>query len=367
MFKAPYLVNAHGQVNEGVFQSIMLVNYAKIFTHRPFSYLWRPDVSRHPRCSDEAGVTDNCQTLKKQDVDSRKIIETRKTIDSASSVVKSLLDTNPAQVLQRTPFLACALAFSCLVHLSAYSWVESSLQVLETYGDAMSASLRDNISREELGIYSEYIKLELGGIFQISRHWALSNKLIAHIRETLMKVSPKLYKMVQSSLPEGHLIHQQVENPAPIPQHQHQQRRTSSLRNRTQGRALLEMSTSGTGTTTTNDLFSESDTNSPHQISTGSTGYNTPLVENHNDIFQQQQQQQPSSVIAPLSSSNVAAAAAAASAIPGQQISAPEFNEIDFNLMFDGSLSPSSDTGCEWVDKHIFEFDAYSLDPPNTT
>ncbi|GME82376.1 unnamed protein product [Ambrosiozyma monospora] len=51
MFKAPYLVNAHGQVNEGVFQSIMLVNYAKIFTHRPNKMLIPERSSRLERLS----------------------------------------------------------------------------------------------------------------------------------------------------------------------------------------------------------------------------------------------------------------------------------------------------------------------------
>ncbi|GME78506.1 unnamed protein product [[Candida] boidinii] len=122
MYNYPYLVNASGVVNEGVQQASLLTNYAKIFVHRPFSYLWRPDVSKHPKCTDEAGVTDNCETLKRQEVDSRKIIETRKTIESASSVIRSLIDTNPSKILKRTPFFACALAFACLVHLSAYSW-----------------------------------------------------------------------------------------------------------------------------------------------------------------------------------------------------------------------------------------------------
>ncbi|OWB58594.1 binding protein [[Candida] boidinii] len=203
MYNYPYLVNASGIVNEGVQQASLLTNYAKIFVHRPFSYLWRPDVSKHPKCSDEAGVTDNCETLKTQEVDSRKIIETRKTIESASSVIRSLIDTNPSKILKRTPFFACALAFACLVHLGAYSWVDSSISFFDENKNLNLNSLRQNINNEELETYTEYIKLELSGIYAISQHWALSNKLITHIRDTLVKVAPKLYKSVQSSIPEN--------------------------------------------------------------------------------------------------------------------------------------------------------------------
>ncbi|KAH3662359.1 hypothetical protein OGAPHI_005611 [Ogataea philodendri] len=200
-YHSPYLVNSSGFVNEGVQQAVILVNYSKIFMHRPFSYLWRPDVSKHPDLSD-GSKTKDAKSPEKQEADSRKIIETRRTIDSASSVVKLLLDTNPTKILDRTPFFACSLAFSCLVHLSAYSWVESSLTVLDDSSSELS-SLRDSISSEELETYTEYIKLELGGIFQISRHWALSAKLVQHIKETLKKVSPKLFAKVQASIPES--------------------------------------------------------------------------------------------------------------------------------------------------------------------
>ncbi len=49
-----------------------------------------------------------------------------------------------------------------------------------------------------------------------------------------------------------------------------------------------------------------------------------------------------------------------------QQSSTPSsgFNDMDLNLMTDDNylfLSPTSDTGCDWVDKHVFEFDAYNI------
>jgi hypothetical protein len=195
----PFLINKFGIVNDGVFEAIMLLNYARIFTHRPFSYLWRSDVSKHPRCTDEKGIDDPCPPLNNKEsensTDSRKIIETRKTIDSANFLMKTLLDSDPSQICKRTPFLACALAFSCLVHLSAYAWVESNMSLLDSMDDA-----NKQISSGELDTYTEYIKLEIGSTLQISRHWSLSAKLITHIAETLCRVSPKLYKRVQAGI-----------------------------------------------------------------------------------------------------------------------------------------------------------------------
>ncbi|KAG7697080.1 hypothetical protein KL915_002343 [Ogataea haglerorum] len=212
-YNSPYLVNSSGFVNEGVHQAVMLVNYAKIFMHRPFSYLWRTDVARKLKDGEDDGREPHLDAPARHEADSRKIIETRRTIDSASSVVKLLLDTNPAKILDRTPFFACSLAFSCLVHLSAYSWVETSLSAVDKNSKGLSL-LRDSVSADELETYTEYIKLELGGIFQISRHWALSSKLVQHIKDTLRKVSPKLFVKVQTSLPESH-AHVEVDPVAP--------------------------------------------------------------------------------------------------------------------------------------------------------
>lgn len=198
-YSMPYLINKRGEVNDGVFEAIMLLNYARIFTHRPFSYLWRADVSKHPRCTDEGGIDDPCPPLNNKEsqnsTDSRKIIETKKTIDSANFLMKTLLDTDPGQTCKRTPFLACALAFSCLVHLSAYAWVESNLTMLDSLDENAK-----QISASELNTYTEYIKLEIGSTLQISRHWSLSAKLITHISETLARVSPKLFKKVQTDI-----------------------------------------------------------------------------------------------------------------------------------------------------------------------
>ncbi|ODV82985.1 hypothetical protein CANARDRAFT_30452 [[Candida] arabinofermentans NRRL YB-2248] len=355
-YNAPYLVNARGIVNEGVHQSIILVNYAKIFTHRPFSYLWRPDVSKNPQCINDNNSTDesnNCQNLDKQVVDSRKIIETRKTIDSASSVIKLLLDTNPSKILERTPFYACSLAFSCLVHLSAYSWVESSLQVLAEGNQDLSI-LRDNISDDELDIYTEYIKLELGGIFQISRHWALSSKLIQHIKDTLIKVSPKLYRKVQTSLPES--------NPQQVFIKQ-QQRQTPTATETTP----LTNNYTNTNNQANTPSFNQKDksplpiSKTPEFTTSNSDSVNTmgELSSSSTAAYSQDDSKTSSSSAITNNNNNNNIAGAV------DFNSNSRFSEIDFNVIFDENdliaMSPSSDTGCDWVDKNVFEFGDFQL------
>lgn len=369
MYNCPYLVNTNGQVNEGVFEAIMLVCYAQIFTHRPFSYLWRPDISKHPKCTDEKGATDNCPTLKKREVDSRKIIETRKTIESASSVVKSLLDTNPARITSRTPFLACALAFCCLVHLSAYSWVDSSLKSLENV--TMTSSLKDSINKEELETYTEYIKLELGAIMQISRHWFLSQKLAQHIRDTVRRVSPTLFKTVCSGLPEKsrkkaiqamrqRTLKKYEDSPVP-------EKAANTLRNyntqsdfNTQTVGDTKLATNPSEDTLLNMLKQEGDSdnkNTDNQTAISGAIYNASKESN----------QTPNVINAPTTTDNKPQLQVdtKVSAL-NQQSSTPSsgFNDMDLNLMTDDNylfLSPTSDTGCDWVDKHVFEFDAYNI------
>ncbi|VEU23432.1 DEKNAAC104662 [Brettanomyces naardenensis] len=366
LYNAPYLVNPNGNVNEGVFEAMMLVNYAQIFTHRPFSYLWRPDVSKHPKCTDEEGVTDNCPALKKQEVDSRKIIETRKTIESASSLVRCLLDMNPAKVTRRTPFLACALAFSCLVHLSAYSWVDSSLQVL---GDSVFevASLKDNINEEELETYTEYIKLELGAIYQISRHWALSAKLSQHIKDTLKRVSPKLLKKVQAGMPEprampvevGSVRAVPIVNPAPsIPPPPFVPLASSVPSSIKDSNVPLMRSPREAANRALYETPSLSTSSSTQQTDTTTK---TPGDDALLGVLSKQKK-----ISAGTGGKKIASKPAAQNAINAGAVSGnvSDFNDTDFNMMMDDnylSLSPSCDTGCDWVDKHIFEFDAYNL------
>lgn len=188
------LINNNGDVNDGIYQGLIMFNYAKIFTHRPLSYLWRSDIPKTAKCVelliDEFNdqQDENCDSLpvNKELINSRKIIETRKTIEAANLITNTLIDTNPANILKRTPLSACSLAFAGLIHISAYLW---SIQVL----DNESSDLAQTISSQDLKTYEELIKLEISSVYTISNHWYLSSRLVTHLIDSIKKLVPDLY------------------------------------------------------------------------------------------------------------------------------------------------------------------------------
>lgn len=376
----PYLINQYGIVNDGVFEAIMLLNYARIFTHRPFSYLWKSDVSKHAKCTGEDEPEEQPIDKKQKPRDSRKIIETRKTIDSANFLMKTLLDCDPGQTCKRTPFLACALAFSCLVHLSAYSWAESN--AANSSYDSSS-----NIATSELEVYTEYIKLEIGSILQISRHWSLSSKLVIHISDTLSSVSPKLFKKVQAGilglgfsltdlngLPplntrKDSIDKTQTQTPTQPPEVSIRQPLISQTRTiipemnlPNYSPVLLSTDKSSTSSKIYNQgtpLFS---VNNPQNASTISTHLSSSIAS------PQMNQISPTLAGAPQSNNfmmefnDLMNNMNQASSNDGNSVStslgfsndSPDFGFLD-------PLSPTSDTGCEWIDKHAFQFDAFPV------
>ena len=358
-FGMPYLINKLGIVNDGVFEAIMLINYARIFTYRPFSYLWREDVSKHPRCTDEKGVDDPCVALNNKEAqnasDSRKIIETRKTIDSANFLVKALLDTDPSQTCKRTPFLACALAFSCLVHLSAYAWIESNLSMLENLDEGDK-----QISASELDVYTEYIKLEIGSTLQISRHWSLSAKLITHIAETLLRVSPKLYKKVQAGiLGLGFNLatittQTTVHDEAPIKIESTEATSSSDPSDQNENKTFLSKYMISKNE---QNYKPTENSNLTNHISNTQNSLNIPdETQIHNNI---------DNLNNTLNNSNNNFMLEFADLVNGMGGNGNSDSVLGFppepqDYEFLDPLSPTSDTGCDWVDKHDFIFDQIS-------
>ncbi|KAH3686799.1 hypothetical protein WICPIJ_002221 [Wickerhamomyces pijperi] len=185
LYKIPYLLNSQGDVNNGIQQGLIMLNYAKIFTHRPLSFLWKDNIPKNFKSIEKKLSTSDKNATgggesKASLMNSRRIIETRKTIDAANLITKTLIDTNPLNILQRTPLNACSLAFACLVHLSAYIWSSQSNN---------SAS-----QQQDLSIYEEYIKLELSGIYKITTHWYLSSKILNYLMDNIKRLLPDLYK-----------------------------------------------------------------------------------------------------------------------------------------------------------------------------
>lgn len=364
----PYLIDQYGTVNDGVFEAIMLLNYARIFTHRPFSYLWKSDVSKHAKCTGEEETEEQPIDKKQKPRDSRKIIETRKTIDSANFLMKTLLDCDPGQTCKRTPFLACALAFSCLVHLSAYSWVESNTL------NRNSESATD-ITSSELEVYTEYIKLEIGSTLQISRHWSLSSKLVIHISETLATVSPKLYKKVQSGiLGLGFSLNDLTDLPSMNTRHEKELEKTE--------RNTLNQHVMSRARTSTTDMSLAP--SYPVQLDTSRTSSDSKVFDNRhvpyyplnnspnfsaqmNSLDSSQVSQTPSEVVTDARSNNfmmefndLMKNMNQINSTDGTSASTLDFPANSPDLGFFDPLSPNSDTGCDWVDKHAFQFDAFA-------
>lgn len=194
-FAQPELVHKDGTVNDGIQQAILMFNYAKIFAHRPFSFLWKTNAPQNPRCDDNALEADDLPTQLK--ADAKATIETIKTIDAANSILGLLMDTNSANILERTPLFACALALTSLVYTSAFIWVESIVEL----GDPELIK-NSRLGEKELEIYGEYIKLSLSAIYPISKHWTLSGRLASHVRNTLEILRPNLYSKMKDSLPQ---------------------------------------------------------------------------------------------------------------------------------------------------------------------
>ncbi|EGW35337.1 uncharacterized protein SPAPADRAFT_58569 [Spathaspora passalidarum NRRL Y-27907] len=297
LFGSPPLIHKNGSVNEGVHQSILLYNYAKIFAHRPFSYLWKINSPQNPKCNEEVLEAKDVQTTMK--ADARTNIETKKTIEAANSIVEVLIDTNASKVLDRTPLFACGLALSSLVHLSAYIWVETTL--------ANDSTRNFDLNESDLEIFTEYIKLSLTAIYPISRHWTLSGKLAKHIRESLTTLRPKLYSKLKDFLPQIEVGMEQMtiaDSSSSQP----------SALNSTNAQHIISNDTTP-GTTYTNTQAYE-----PQQ---------QPVVTNYSPYY--------------LNSFDSTTA-----------------DSVDYNGGLDGlqmgQMSPMSDTGCDWIDKALIDF-----------
>ncbi|KGR03738.1 hypothetical protein MEQ_00514 [Candida albicans P87] len=304
LFEAPPLIDKSGRVNEGVHQAILLFNYAKIFVHRPFSYLWKINSPQHPKCNGEA--VDSTNVPPQLQANSRTTIETRKTIEGANSIVQVLMDTGASKVFQRTHFFACALALSSLVHLSAYIWVETTL--------AVDKAQAFGLNEEDLDVYTEYIKLALTAIYPISKHWQLSGKLAKHIRDSLTTLRPKLYSKLKDFLPQLEIGMEKMKI-----------REGDSTGEDSSRSSALSMNAVSSSTTTTNYDGLQSQDNNNSTLSNRQSAL---------DIHD--------------------------GAIPGDNIS----GSYDFENLSWEPVSPISPSGCDWIDKGLLDF---NFDPfPST-
>jgi len=328
-YKLPYLVDGMGRVNNGVHQGILMLNYAKIFTHRPLSFLWRPDIPKNLNCveflNDQLNKeNDNCQDLPsdKDLIKSRKIIETRKTIDAANSISKTLIDTNPLDILKRTPLSVCSLAFAGLVHLSSYLWYSQITQSK----DQNLGSFNSN----DLNIYEEYLKLELSGIYQVSSHWYLSSKIANYLMESLTKLLPDLAEKLHSH------FHNDV-NYSNVRAQKMEDEFDASRSIDSTNIDNLSISNQSTSTPST-----DINTILEHEPSNFTTAPNP----NTNSNMNSSSNPNPNSIANPFSDFQY-------NQQPSNELNWPNAEE---------PLSPQSDTGCNWIDKNQLDFEFNDYD-----
>ncbi|ODV76949.1 MADS box transcription factor, partial [Suhomyces tanzawaensis NRRL Y-17324] len=300
LFNAPPLVNKNGRVNEGVHQSILLFNYASVFAYRPFSNLWKINSPQNPQCGVEEGLTSKHMTPQIKSETTSSIIDTRKTIQAADSIVELLINTNSSKVVQRTPVFACALALSSLVHVSAYIWEEQVLN--DKKGE------EEGITPSDLETVANNIKLTLSAIYPISQHWILSGKLAKHIRESLSTLRPQLYTKLKEFLPdiEVSVVKENDSMLHKLPNAAREHYDNNSLNVSSESPSVTSESSNSQASIRKRTLPSIQNLENP--IQTPSAFINTI---NENDFFSD-----------PLN----------------------------------GYVSPVSDTGCDWIDKALVDF-----------
>jgi hypothetical protein len=344
VFGAPALIHKDGTVNEGVHQSILMFNYAKIFAHRPFSYLWKTNAPQNPKCDDNVMEADDMPVILR--ADSKATIETIKTIDSANSILELLMDTNASKLLERTPLFACALALSSLVYTSAYIWVEALLEQ-----DNLELIKTSKLGEKDLDIYAEYIKLSLSAIYPISRHWILSGKLATHVRATLHALRPKLYSKLKDGLPQIQIGIEKIDiTKRPDTEEKeittsHNDMGTTNETNSNPHYRNVEVDSGNDSTHvgSSNDVSPKFDSITPNSVSSVSSG---PLQDNP---------------IENMKGPPVATVPLTGTAFPGNNVPL-ETNLITENVVDENAFdtldiaSPVIDTGCDWIDKALLDF-----------
>lgn len=372
LLSAPFMIDANGNINEGVFQAMLLYNYARIFAHRPFSYLWKDS----PNDLDSKLNRDS-----KQNITFRKIIETRKTIEGANLVATCLIDTTSSSIKSRTPLFGCSIAFASLVHLSSYIWAKSTLVNAGANPDSVKQI------QQELAQYLQFIQFELNTLGVISKHWMLASKLSTYVKETLAKVTPELYLSIRPLIPRSISNNQpSSENTVKIEYPEAERTAPKEVNGKNGGKILSfsDLSSSSTGGSFTDLIPQQSQAAKlkKARIAEQISDYVKPAdnVKVHNNSYTQEifNRSQTSININNNSSNNNNTAIITANNnsnlltnnnnTTNTTINNNSVNETDFTHLFQPESNylqnineipgtPMSDTGCDWIDKAAFEFE----------
>jgi hypothetical protein len=234
----PPLINANGSVNNAIHQAKLLLCYTKIFYHRPFSYIYDMDEClKHGVCGRRTKLpyTDlptasiaqgnygmglstpetstssttatamttststefskmmpfgdnddaNLISLASLQAQSDMYMETMKCIDAAHSITQTLIDTKICNVTQRTPFFACTMSLSCIIHISAYIWLSLP-----------RVNVDDDSILQERQTVIEYLNLELNGMETLGEHWERPHKLVVSVLQAMRQTAPSLLEEI---------------------------------------------------------------------------------------------------------------------------------------------------------------------------
>lgn len=185
----PPLINDLGVVDDGIHQSIVILNFAAIILHFPFSNLYQNRVPSYVECTDTSGPILGPQRLTQSKY--RSTVSTRKCIEAANHIVQIIPDIGSTNIPYRTPLYSCSLAMAMLVHMKAYHWLDQLVPNMSSSGDE-----EEETRKSEIGLYKEYIKLSSNALTTFSQHWILSGKLNTSLCNVMFNVLPELYEHV---------------------------------------------------------------------------------------------------------------------------------------------------------------------------
>lgn len=181
----PHLMDDFGNVDDGVHQSIMMLNFSAILLHFPFSSLYQNKLPSYVQCTEDSApiVSIKNAPLSRQ----RTVVSTRQCIQAANNIIKVVTDIGSSNISNRTPLYSCSVAMAMLVHMKAYHWLTrpgSDLKMDET------------LRIQEIGLYEAYVKLESNSLQMFGAKWILPNKLNTSLCNVMFNVLPELYESV---------------------------------------------------------------------------------------------------------------------------------------------------------------------------
>lgn len=184
----PPLVDSSGSVNDGIHQAIMIINFASIMLHFPFSNLMQNKLPSFVDCTESSGPIMGPGMVKKSKHEAME--STNRCIEAANHIVSVIPTVGQSKIINRSPVYSCALSMAMLVHMKAYHWL--------TKGDGMKNAQYKNMDEQayarEIKGYMDSVKIESDTLKRFSRNWILPGKLNTSLCNVMFNVLPELYE-----------------------------------------------------------------------------------------------------------------------------------------------------------------------------